>query len=194
MADVRAEWHCQAGCKAEQVAQLSLSPLVSPGQTCPSRTRSGGDICTFELVLGTPGSDLINRWDFVMVRSVSEYVQQCNTMTSANTFIFFPAVDEKLHMTALPCSCLSHSISSVGSGAAHSSPKLFPEGCYCKCSCYNRDEGRLIKPYLKDKIQRSLFWATGLLVCIQSYEQSSAFTDLGARSGSSTGSCPHSCD
>lgn len=55
-------------------------------------------------------------------------------------------------------------------------------------------KGGLSKPHLKDKIERSLFWATRPLVCIQSYDQSSAFKDLGARSCSSIGICPHSCD
>lgn len=55
-------------------------------------------------------------------------------------------------------------------------------------------KGGLLKPHLKNKIEGSLFWPTRPLVCSQSYDQSSAFKDLGARSCSSVGSCPHSCD
>lgn len=51
-------------------------------------------------------------------------------------------------------------------------------------------KGGLSKPHLKDKIERSLFWATRPLVCIQSDDQSHAFKDLGARSCFNVGSCP----
>lgn len=36
---------------------------------------SSGDICTSELDLGNPGSDLISQWDFIVDSSVLEYVQ-----------------------------------------------------------------------------------------------------------------------
>lgn len=59
----------RAGSAAELVTSCAL------GQTYPSRTQGSGDICTSEIILGISGPELFSQWDFVMVRSVLEYVQ-----------------------------------------------------------------------------------------------------------------------